>query len=184
MRILYIHADFMEYEVKKPTSMAEDIGEDMKSGHLEEVLVAFIAVEEQDENKVEQVAEEATSDIRETADKVGAARILLYPYAHLSSELSDPETGKKTLRRMEEILLDSGAQVKRAPFGWYKAFRISCKGHPLSELSREIVGEEKAPPPAGEEKYLILTQDGQEIAPEEFDGGSDCFRVMMEKEAL
>jgi threonyl-tRNA synthetase len=29
-------------------------------------------------------------------------------------------------------------EVSRAPFGWYKAFKISCKGHPLSELSREI----------------------------------------------
>ena len=26
----------------------------------------------------------------------------------------------------------------RSPFGWYKAFKLSCKGHPLSELSREI----------------------------------------------
>jgi len=34
--------------------------------------------------------------------------------------------------------------VKRSPFGWYKAFTISCKGHPLSELSREIIpGKEK-----------------------------------------
>ncbi|MDD1769073.1 MAG: threonine--tRNA ligase, partial [Methanomassiliicoccales archaeon] len=134
--------------------------------------------------KVEQVAGEATSDIKETADKVGAARVLLYPYAHLSSELSDPETGKRMLRRMEEMLLDSGAQVKRAPFGWYKAFRISCKGHPLSELSREIVGEEQAPAPQSEESYLILTPDCQEIAPEDFEGGNECFRVMMEKEAL
>jgi threonyl-tRNA synthetase len=184
MRTLYIHADYMEYEVKKPTSMAEEIDEDRRRGRLEEVLVAFIAVEKRDENKVEQVAMEATSDIKETADKVGAARILLYPYAHLSSELSDPETGKMMLRTIEKMLLDTGAEVKRAPFGWYKAFKISCKGHPLSELSREIVGEEKATAPKGEERYLVLTPDGVEIAPEDFDGGNDCFRVMLEKEAL
>ncbi|KAF5414305.1 MAG: Threonine--tRNA ligase [Candidatus Methanophagaceae archaeon] len=34
--------------------------------------------------------------------------------------------------------LDFGAEVKKAPFGWYKAFTLRCKGHPLSELSRKI----------------------------------------------
>jgi threonyl-tRNA synthetase len=174
----------MEFEVKRPTSMAEEIDEDRKHGRLEEVLVAFVAVEKQDETKIEQVAREAASDIKETADKVGAARILLYPYAHLSSELSDPETGKNMLKTMEKLLLDGGVDVKRAPFGWYKAFRISCKGHPLSELSREIIGEEEVQAPKGEERYLVVTSDGQEIAPEDFDGGNECFRVMLEKEAL
>jgi threonyl-tRNA synthetase len=28
--------------------------------------------------------------------------------------------------------------VLRAPFGWYKSFEVSCKGHPLSELSRHV----------------------------------------------
>jgi len=34
-------------------------------------------------------------------------------------------------------------KVHRAPFGWYKSFKISCKGHPLSELSREMRLEAK-----------------------------------------
>src|SRR5690606_36270291 len=35
-------------------------------------------------------------------------------------------------------LVQRDYEVHRVPFGWYKAFKISCKGHPLSELSREI----------------------------------------------
>jgi len=184
MRTLYIHADYMEYEVKKPTSMAEEIDESKKCGRAEEVLVAFIAVEKQDETKVLQVAEEAASDILETKDKVKAARILLYPYAHLSSHLSDPVTGKNMLAMIERILIDAGVEVTRAPFGWYKAFTISCKGHPLSELSREILGIEEEPDVKTQEKYVVLVPDGGEIAPEDFKGGSECFRAMLEKEAL
>jgi len=35
--------------------------------------------------------------------------------------------------------------VLRSPFGWYKAFTLTCKGHPLSELSRTIRPGEPAP---------------------------------------
>jgi len=184
MKILYIHADYMEYEVKKPTPVAEPISDDRMKGRLEEVLVAFITVEKRDEGKVELVADEATNDLVETAKQVGAGRIMLYPYAHLSPELSDPDTGKKMLRILEEKLKAMEVEVVRAPFGWYKAFRISCKGHPLSELSREILGKEVSAAPQGKESFIILTPDGKEHAPEEFKGGTEGFQVMMEKEAL
>jgi len=184
MRTLYIHADYMEYDLKKRTPVAEEVPEGKTHGRMEEVLVAFITVERSDEGRVDSVARAASDDLVETAKRVGAERIMLYPYAHLSPDLSDPETGKRVLRRMEEILTERGVEVERAAFGWYKSFRISCKGHPLSELSRDIRGEEGAAMPRGEEKYLVLTPEGSEIRPEEFNGGTECFRAMMEKEAL
>ena len=77
-------------------------------------------------------------NLLENLTKVKAERVRPNPYAHLSSELSDPETGKRMMRTMESMLKEKGVEVTQAPFGWYKAFKISCKGHPLSELSREI----------------------------------------------
>ena len=66
--------------------------------------------------------------------------------------------------------------VGRAPFGWYKSFKISCKGHPLSELSREITAKvdlEVTKALEAEEKiesyWYILTPDGKLIDVEEFD---------------
>ena len=138
MKLLLIHADFMEYELKKKTPVAEDVEGDKKR-RLDEVLVVFTSVEKGDD---ESVVQKAVSDIKEVAEKVGAERVLVYPYAHLSSNLADAETGVKLLREMETKLRDS-LEVHRAPFGWYKSFNISCKGHPLSELSREIVKVEK-----------------------------------------
>lgn len=184
MKVLYIHADYMEFEAKKPTPMAEEISDYEKKGRLEEVLVVFAAVEKQDEGKIEAVATQAAGDILETVEKVSAERVLIYPYAHLSSELSDPETGKELLKRLRDLLIEKGVEAYRAPFGWYKAFRISCKGHPLSELSRHIISEEEKQAVKGEERFLVLTPDGSEWAPEDFDGGSPCFRAMLEKEAM
>lgn len=137
MKLLLIHADFMEYRVERKTRVAEPFQGDGE--RIDDVLVAFTAVEKGDSDAV---VEKAAQEITDVARKVGASRILVYPYAHLSSDLSDPETAVRMLRLLAERLSD-GFEVHRAPFGWYKSFTISCKGHPLSELSREIEGEEE-----------------------------------------
>jgi len=184
MKALYIHADYMEFEVKKPTPVAEKIDEASHQGRLEEVLVAFITVEKRDEGKVQQVAEEAAKDLIGVMTKVGAKRVMLYPYAHLSPDLSSPATGIEMMKALESRLKEMDVEAVRAPFGWYKAFRISCKGHPLSELSRDFEGEEAGAAPRGEESFVVLAPDGKEHAPQEFKSKSEAFMIMMEKEAL
>jgi threonyl-tRNA synthetase len=144
----------MEYEVKKATKIAEKIDEDQKSKSIEEPLVVFTAVEKGDD---EDVVDKAVKEIRDTAEKVGAKRVVIYPYAHLSSNLSSPDLAVKLLKLMEAKLLDF--EVYRAPFGWYKAFRISCKGHPLSELSREIKSDKES---AKEDKELTQALKDEE----------------------
>ena len=65
-----------------------------------------------------------------------------------------------------------GLEVGKAPFGWYKKFVISCKGHPLSELSRNITSVEEDDKVGGDttaleaekkvkSEWLILTPDGK-----------------------
>ncbi|WNY24863.1 threonine--tRNA ligase [Methanolapillus millepedarum] len=138
MQMLLIHSDYIEYETKKKTKMAEEIGDDMKAGRLEEALTAFIAVEKCDEANPNTVVLAAVSQIKNTLEQVKADKVMVYPYAHLSSSLSAPETGISVLKGIESALKNDGITVKRAPFGWYKSFKISCKGHPLSELSKHI----------------------------------------------
>lgn len=181
MKTLYIHADYLEFNVKKATPVAEDITDEEKQGRFEEVLVAFISVEKRDEDNPDAVARAAAKDIKETAETVGAERIVLYPYAHLSSSLSSPSVGKDVMRKIEELV---GGDVHRVPFGWYKAFKISCKGHPLSELSREITGEEEVSKPEGKDEHFVFTLDGKMINPEDYKDGTECFQIMMKKEAL
>jgi threonyl-tRNA synthetase len=82
------------------------------------------------------------------------------------------------------VLKEKEVEVGRAPFGWYKSFKISCKGHPLSELSRDFEGKEAAPERKGEEQFLILLPDGTELSPTEYEQGTECFMIMMQKEAL
>ncbi|MDK2947149.1 MAG: threonyl-tRNA synthetase, partial [Methanolobus sp.] len=141
MQLLLIHSDYIEYEVKKSTPVAEKIEDSFKQGRLEEALTAFIAVEKVDEANVEGAISKAVEEIKSVATQVKAENIMVYPYAHLSSDLSSPKAGVAVLKGIEDAL-SGDFTVKRAPFGWYKAFKISCKGHPLSELSRSIVPDE------------------------------------------
>ncbi len=161
---------------------AEEIPEEMMNGRMEEALVVFTAVEQGDGPDDVMIAKD---EIIRTAGTVKAERIMLYPYAHLSSRLAKPDTAIELMKALEAELKESfDGDVGRAPFGWYKAFRISCKGHPLSELSREIKAKKEAEKPEGEESFLILDYDGTEIEVEKAELGDDAFSVMVEKEAL
>lgn len=141
MRILLIHSDYLNYNVKNKTPVAEEIEDAKKQGAFDESLVVFTAVEKDDENNPQGIVKNLVKEVIKTNDQVKAENIVLYPYAHLSSSLSSPKVAVQVLKDAEEALDAEGLNVKRVPFGWYKAFEISCKGHPLSELSRTITAE-------------------------------------------
>jgi len=164
MKLLLIHSDFIEYEVKdKAIKTPEDTSK--KKDRLEEALTAFTAVEKIDEKTPKQAVKQAVDEIKKTAEQLKVKNIMVYPYAHLSSNLASPKKAQEILIEMEHELKQKNFNVKRSPFGWYKAFKISCKGHPLSELSREILPVKEETESLKKERKLssdwyILTEDG------------------------
>ncbi len=76
------------------------------------------------------------TSIEDHAKQVQAKNVVLFPYAHLSSNLASPSLALDILNETAKSL--KGFKVIQAPFGHYKEFEIKVKGHPLSELSREI----------------------------------------------
>ena len=162
MKILFIHADHMEYEAReKAIEGAEEI--ERKSDSMNDVLVAFVSVEEDDEWHGR-----AVEEIRNVAEMVNADNIMLYPYAHLSSNLAPPSKAVEMLKNIEEDL-KKDYNVKRSPFGWYKAFKISCKGHPLSELSRHVECKKEEEKEEIKSEWYILTPEGELIEADKFD---------------
>ncbi len=140
MKILTIHADFIEFQAKKKAlKKADDVDTDKK--RAEECLVVFTAVEKCDEANIESTKEKYKHEIKSIAKQVNTKSLVLYPYAHLSSNLSNPKTAEDLMKQAESELKEEGFEVLRAPFGWYKSFDVACKGHPLSELSREFTGD-------------------------------------------
>jgi threonyl-tRNA synthetase len=187
MKLLLIHSDFIEYEVKeKAIPHPEDIS--IIKDRLEEALTVFIAVEKVDEKAPTQAVDEARKEIIKTAEQLKVRNIMLYPYAHLSSDLASAKAGKEILIQLEQEVKKQDFTVKRSPFGWYKAFTISCKGHPLSELSREIIpGKEKKAVEKEKEiisRWCILTPQGELIDAEKFNfTGHEELKLLYEYES-
>jgi threonyl-tRNA synthetase len=140
MRLLQLHSDFIEYEpIEKEIRDAEEIASKSKI-RLEDLVVVFVAVENSDD---ESVAKMAVDEIKKYLDMVKSSRLLIYPYAHLSSDLAPPNFAIDIIKSVEIFAKGSINQVYRAPFGWTKSFNIKVKGHPLAENSKEISKQEE-----------------------------------------
>ncbi|MFH1631390.1 MAG: threonine--tRNA ligase [Candidatus Aenigmatarchaeota archaeon] len=153
MKLLTIHSDFIEFEAKtKAIPQAEETDKGLR--RYEECLVVFIAAEKGDEADSDKVLEDAAKGIMNVGEQLGVRDIVLYPYVHLSQNPAPASFAKSMLIKLEEHLQGKQYNVHHAPFGWYKAFKISAKGHPLSELSKQItVKESDAPGKKPEEVY-------------------------------
>jgi threonyl-tRNA synthetase len=133
MRILQLHCDGIEYTpTKKEIKSAEEI-ENPQTQRLEELVVAFVAIEDGDDSSV---ALDAISQIKNSMEKIGCKKLLLYPYAHLSSNLAKPSVAIALLQEMEDNASD--LDVSHSPFGWTKSYKLQVKGHPLAESSKVI----------------------------------------------
>jgi threonyl-tRNA synthetase len=133
MRILQLHCDHIEYTpTKKEIKSAEDI-ENPQTQRLEELVVVFVAIEDGDDSSV---AQNAINQIKNSMEKIGCKKLLLYPYAHLSSNLAKPSVAISLLKEMEDG--SSELEVSHSPFGWTKSYKIQVKGHPLAESSKVV----------------------------------------------
>ncbi len=175
LRILQLHSNYIEYKpIQKEIDLAEEVEKEER--RIEEVLVLFTAVEEGDN---EAAAEQAVEEVQGFLEKLKVNKILIYPYAHLSSDLARPTIALKVIKTMEKYAKEKGIETFRAPFGWNKQFTLSIKGHPLAEQSRVILPseakkEEKVSEALkAEEKmkssWYILQPNGKLVPVEKFD---------------
>lgn len=138
MKTLNLHCDYIKFNaLKKALKSIDEIAPGQKlEGEAKECLVVLVAVEKDDSKKM---VGELVDSIKKILSEVKVENIVLYPYAHLSSNLGKPELAVDILNETAKML--KGFKVVQAPFGYYKSFELKVKGHPLSELSREFVVE-------------------------------------------
>ena len=144
MRLLQLHSDFVEYQpIAKEIREAE---ENVSSSRVrfEDIVVTLVAIENGDD---ENLARIAVNEIEKYLATVKSKRLLIYPYAHLTSDLALPERALEVIMSIEKFARERFVDVHRAPFGWTKAFEIKVKGHALAE------------------NYKIVTKQTSNIAP-------------------
>ena len=176
MKILTLHVDYIKFRpIKKALKDAGEVDKTQKE--VKDCLVVLTSVEKNDEANKEAIVKRLIHEINDIASQIKTKSIVLYPYAHLSSNLASPKDAQEILDLAEKEL-KKDFSVTKAPFGWYKEFELKAKGHPLAELSREFVAEEikeeKVSTALKDEKKLrshwhIITPDGKLHEYEEFD---------------
>ncbi|MEM5777709.1 MAG: threonine--tRNA ligase, partial [Candidatus Aenigmatarchaeota archaeon] len=174
MRVLQQHVDFIEYlPIEKEIDAAEKI--EKIQVKLEDIVVLFTAIEEGD---TEYLAKHVIDQIKESLNVLKVKKILIYPYAHLSSNLAKPSEALSVIKKMEEFGKKAGLEVYRAPFGWNKQFHLKIKAHPLAEQLKvfkpeESKDEEVSQSLKQEEKvkseWYILTPEGNLVDATKFD---------------
>jgi threonyl-tRNA synthetase len=133
MRVLLLHSDFIEYQpISKEVQAAEDI-QSKSTKKIDEVIVALIAVEKDDD---ESIIDDVCREFKTYGETIKCDNLLIYPYAHLSSDLASHSKAQALLISIENHGRHFFGTVNRAPFGWTKSFNIKVKGHPLAENAR------------------------------------------------
>ena len=180
MRILGIHTRHFHFEGKeRATGAAEPLPPEKSRIEIDrECLVIFVSVEKEEEKSPGSVVTQLVADVRKRAGQLDVGTVVVYPYVHLTETPSTPRTALTVLKDIERRLSES-LDVIRAPFGWYKAFDISCLGHPLSEWSgryfpgdgAEAPDEEKAErKPSEFTRFIAVDLEGRafDVTPSDF----------------
>lgn len=165
MKILLQHVDYIRYEVKRETKLAQKIPEELKKGEMKECLLVRFAAEKEDEGKEEIVASKVVEDLKNVLVQIKTNKVMVYPFVHLlyGSEPAGISSSLKLLDLMKEKLEKEGLEVKTSPFGYYKELELKCKGHPLAELSR-IIRAEDIPKSTEKKDEKIVTKLSKQTA--------------------
>lgn len=164
MKIILLHCDYIRFKaLKKALKNVGELSAKEKSGYVKDCLVVLTAVESCDSEKS---VKDYVKNIKDVAAQVKAKNVVLYPYAHLSKNLGAPDLAVEVMKSAEKIL-SKDFNVVRAPFGYYKEFELKVKGHPLSELSREVGG-------------IVLGDEGKKISVREDEENYDPKKLLRE----
>ncbi len=138
MKVLQFDVDNMTYELVKPEAKVYEESAEKKVS-VDDAVVMFVSVERGDDKTI---ADAAVADVKKYMAQLKRKKLVVYPFAHLSSELSGPKEAMELIAYISESAAKD-LEVKKAPFGWNKKFTISVKGHPMAEQSRSYgIGKE------------------------------------------
>ncbi|MDE1856622.1 MAG: threonine--tRNA ligase [Candidatus Micrarchaeota archaeon] len=132
MRILQLDVDEIRYELIKPEAELYDEAK-KRSSSVKDAVALLVSAEDGDD---ESVAKRAMADTAAFMERMGRKNLVIFPFAHLSSELSRPKEAMEVIDMLYKDAGSRGIVVEKAPFGWNKSLGLSVKGHPLAEQGR------------------------------------------------
>ncbi len=99
-----------------------------KEAEFENVLVAFIHAEMEDEENLAGVEKKLVKNIKWAAKKNETKRVILHSFAHLSESKASPVFTKELFDKAEARLKNADYETWQTPFGYFLDLKVEAPG--------------------------------------------------------
>jgi hypothetical protein len=130
MKVLVIYCTAFSYH---PATKTLTDFEDVTTGKtFTDCIVAFIQVEEEDEEK------KLVNHLKWTARKNNTNTIVLHSFAHLSASKASVNYTKTLFDQAEQRLQNGGYSTEQTPFGYFLDLNINAPGFSLARIWADL----------------------------------------------
>jgi len=136
MKLLLVYCKKFAYTPTIKT--LENVSENVLPEQYENVQVAFIQVEKEDEGRESDVEKKLVKNLKWICGKNNVNRVVLHSFAHLSESKADPEFTKLLFERTEERMVNSGFTIRQTPFGYFLDLQVDAPGFSLARVFKNI----------------------------------------------
>lgn len=126
MKLLMIYASRFAYQPMSKT--LDDFMEETQGAEFEQVLVAFIHAELQDENDPKGVEDKLLKNLKWAAKKNDTQKIVLHSFAHLAETKADAHFTKEIFDKVQTRLEYTDYQASQTPFGYFLDLDLQAPG--------------------------------------------------------
>jgi predicted deacetylase len=133
MKVLVMYIDEFGYKpAHKNLESAEEITEGAK---FTDSILAFIQVEESDEEKtVASREKKLVNHLKWTARKNDCKKVILHSFAHLAESKASVEFTKELFDLAEKRLQNAEFTTAQTPFGYFLDLEIKAPGYSLARI--------------------------------------------------
>ena len=126
MKLLMIYASRFAYQPMSKT--LDDFDDHDQGAEFDQVLVAFIHAEAEDENDAKGVEDKLLKNIKWAAKKNDTIRVVLHSFAHLSDSTATALFTKQLFDKVELRLHNADYLTSQTPFGYFLDLVLQAPG--------------------------------------------------------
>ena len=133
MKVLIMYVNEFSYV---PAEKNLEEAEVVTTGNLyKNAILAFIQVEEQDEEKdVKSREKKLVNHLKWTARKNNTKQVILHSFAHLSESKANIDFTKELFNLAETRLQNANFETAQTPFGYFLDLKIDAPGFSLARI--------------------------------------------------
>lgn len=126
MKLLMIYASRFAYQPMSKT--LDDFDDHDQGAEFDQVLVAFIHAEAEDESDAKGVEDKLLKNLKWAAKKNDTTKVILHSFAHLSDSKATPQFTKQLFDKVEVRLQNTDYQTAQTPFGYFLDLDLQAPG--------------------------------------------------------